>query len=197
MGEKTSDREKQKNLLGGALRRFAHLQTIGRTVEQRQHAFVHQIAGHGVVGEPNEGQMHRALLGNVFEQPVLLQAIGFAYLAFGAIAVDGMLEMTLRDRNQDLGVRTAAAVGHNEHEQTQREGDDGFLPRRKQLIDVAFQTEVFGFSKGVATREVGSRHGGGMTGGEKQKSKPPTCALCRAGRVASERRWLFERRSGR
>ena len=58
----------KKKLLGRELRCFGHLQAVGRTVQQRQHAFVHQIARHRFVGQPNEGEMHCAVLGNVCEE---------------------------------------------------------------------------------------------------------------------------------
>ena len=201
--EREKKQRKRGSLRGG--RQLGQLQTIGCAVEQAQQAFVHRFALHGVVGEPDEGEMYFTIGRDVLQEVVFLQTIGFAQLPFGTIAIDGMLEVAFRDGEQHFGVRTAPAVGQHAHEHAHGVGDHGFLSGGEQALDVALQTEVFGLGKGVTMGGGGRRHGKRMQRGTTNENEPPTCAPCRrrAGfertsvarvepRSARIRRWLRE-----
>lgn len=188
----TEGREKKRrergSLRGG--RRLGQLQTIGCAVEEAQQAFVHGFALHGLVGEPDEGEMHFTIGRDVLQEVVFLQTIGFAQLPFCPIAIDGMLEVAFRDGEQHFGVRTAPAVGQHAHEHAHGVGDHGFLSGGEQALDVALQTEVFGLGKGVTMGGGGRRHGKRMQRGRQTKTSHRRASRAAAGQALSERRWL-------
>ena len=59
------------------------------------HLSLNEFGGLWLVGQPDEGDVHRGCRG---WEDVVVQAPGFTDLALGSIAVDGMLEVAFADR---------------------------------------------------------------------------------------------------
>ena len=64
-----------------------------------------EVCGLGLVGHPEERNVERREGGvSGFGEDVAMETPGFTQLALGAVAIYGVLEMTLRNRKQDLSV---------------------------------------------------------------------------------------------
>ena len=64
-------------------------------LEGGQHAAVNELRTHRLVAQPDEGHVERHAFRQTFQQYVFLQTVRFSHLAFGPIAVNGMLELPL------------------------------------------------------------------------------------------------------
>ena len=119
------------------------------------------VLGHGAAVEPNEGHVEGLAVRNRGEEKVLLEAVGFAELALGTVAVYGVAETALGNAEEHLDARTAAAVGDEAEGGAQGEDGLGDTAGTEKGLDIAAQAEVFGFGE-VEGFHVGNGCGKGM-----------------------------------
>ena len=129
--------------------------------EQGVHAGMDLCLGHGAVVEPNEGYVEALVGRKGGQEEGLLEAVSLAEQALDAVAVYGVAQTALGYAEEHLDTRTAAAVGNEAEGGAQ--GKDGLrgTAGTEKGLDIAAQTEVFGFGEGEGFH-VGNGCGKGM-----------------------------------
>ena len=105
------------------------------------------------VGEPDEADVEALAREHVVEE-MLVEAIGLAHLTLGAVTVYGMLELALRNADEDLDAGARAAPLHLSPNGTNGEDGRRTAAVEEERVNVALQGEVFGFGKTIVHREV-------------------------------------------
>ena len=113
------------------------------------HAFCYQAGVGQLVRKVDEGNGDvQVVLLQGLQQGLFVQAVGFAYLAFHAVALHGTLEASLRHADQYGGMLVLHVV-QCQIDHTQREDRERTRSAAKEFLYQFFLVKSFGLMQGI------------------------------------------------